>query len=206
METTPNEAWKRIETVMEISGEKTVNAFAKMIGILRTERLYRIRNGKNSISKSLANRIHEHFPQFSVAWLTYGGDNPPQYLKFKANDRLVMIPLYDGIDTLKTEHYIYLPDDLTNGAEMAVYIKDNVFSPYCRNGSMLLMKSTEYCTDYGKIYLVRADGINALYELRPAATRGKLSLKPTTGDTSDEIAIDAASVTALYAVTGIFIL
>ena len=204
METPPNEAWKRIETVMKISGEKTVNAFAKRIGLLRPELLYRVRSGKNGISKSLANRINNHFPQCDVSWLTCGGDRLLEYLKLNVSNRLVIIPFYADINLFETERYIYLPDSLTRGAEIAVVVKDKIFSTYPHSGSVLLLKRIERVVDFGKIYLVRTDTWGALCKVKPEINAGKLSIMPVVKDTGGKT-IDPDSVIEIYEICGIFI-
>ena len=204
METTSNEAWKRIETVIEISGARNVNAFANLIGLQRPELLYRIQRGENGISKALARRIHEHFPLFNTVWLSYGGENAPSYLKFHVNNRLVMIPFYEDTDVVNTDHYIYLPDDLTNGAEMALVAKEKSFSNYPHSCSILLLKKAENCNDYTKIYLVRSNDINGLCEIRPAP-RGKVTVTPIGDNAAEGIVTDVDSIGKLYEICGIFI-
>lgn len=205
MEKQPNEAWRRVKAVIDVSGARSINAFAKQIGLTRPEVLYRIQRGENGVSKALAKRINEHFPRFNVSWLTCGGEKQPEYLKFNANDRLVVLPFYADINTLKTEYYIYLPDVLTKGAEIAVFAKSDAFCNFHHNGSVLLLKRRDNFIDYGKIYLVRANGINALCEIRPAKVHGKLSLTPIETEKFGKLEIDTDSVSEIYEICGIFI-
>ena len=69
MEDTP---WMRIEAVIVHYRFRSVNAFAKHIGLPHAENLYRIRNGKNGLSIRLALTICAHFPEVSRAWLLTG--------------------------------------------------------------------------------------------------------------------------------------
>lgn len=69
--TTTHDEWHRISQVVLLSG-KTVNAFAKYIGLTRGENLYQIKRGNNGISKDVADRICAKFPQVSKLWLLTG--------------------------------------------------------------------------------------------------------------------------------------
>ena len=64
-------AWQRIETLVKMSG-MSINAFARCIGLLRGENLYQIKKGNNGISRELARRIVEYYPQISFSWLMTG--------------------------------------------------------------------------------------------------------------------------------------
>ncbi len=68
----PTDDWLRIELLIEYSGEKSVSAFARRIGLKRAENLYRIKRHKNGISKKLADAIATHFPEISRAWIILG--------------------------------------------------------------------------------------------------------------------------------------
>lgn len=63
--------WKRLEQIIDESGV-SVNALAHHIGLPRGENLYQIRRGNNGISRDLALRIHEHFPQYGIGWILTG--------------------------------------------------------------------------------------------------------------------------------------
>lgn len=63
--------WQRIEMVVKMSG-MSVNAFARCIGLARGENLYQIKKGNNGISRDLAKRITDYYPQISFSWLMTG--------------------------------------------------------------------------------------------------------------------------------------
>ena len=67
-----NTPWKRLEAVIVAQGFKSVNAFARHIGLRRAENLYQIRKGRNGISPRLAATIARHFPDVSQGWLLTG--------------------------------------------------------------------------------------------------------------------------------------
>ncbi len=64
--------WQRIQKLIEYSGEKSVTAFAHRIGLKRGENLYQIKRGNNKISRELAEKIVECFPEIAKSWLLTG--------------------------------------------------------------------------------------------------------------------------------------
>ena len=64
-------AWQRLETIIKMSG-MSINAFARCIGLPRGENLYQIKKGNNRISRDLASRIVNYYPQISFSWLLTG--------------------------------------------------------------------------------------------------------------------------------------
>ena len=63
--------WERLEAVIRWTS-MTTNAFARRIGLPRAENLYQIKRGNNGISRRLAERIAEVYPEISRAWLLTG--------------------------------------------------------------------------------------------------------------------------------------
>lgn len=68
---THNEDWERLSAVIGRTG-MSINRFAKHIGLPVGENLYRIQRGQNRMSRDVANRIVEHFPEISKGWLLCG--------------------------------------------------------------------------------------------------------------------------------------
>ena len=66
-----NAEWQRLYKVITWTGMNT-NRFALHIGLPAAENLYRIKRGQNGISRSLAERIFEHYPRISRGWLLFG--------------------------------------------------------------------------------------------------------------------------------------
>ena len=64
--------WTRILALLEWSGVPTTNQFARQIGLLRAESLYRIKRGQNAISSRMADRIVARYPAISKGWLLSG--------------------------------------------------------------------------------------------------------------------------------------
>ena len=50
----------------------TTSKFARHIGLPCGENLYRIKRGQNGISRDVANRISQKFPEISIGWLLCG--------------------------------------------------------------------------------------------------------------------------------------
>lgn len=71
METTGNEQWQRLSAVIAYA-KMTTNAFARHIGLPCGENLYRIKRGQNGISRGVADRIADKFPEISKGWLLCG--------------------------------------------------------------------------------------------------------------------------------------
>lgn len=63
--------WQRIESIIKWANMST-NYFARYIGLPRGENLYQIKRGNNGISRDVANRIVEKFPQISKLWVLTG--------------------------------------------------------------------------------------------------------------------------------------
>ena len=67
----PNEYWQRIEALCDYAA-MTPHSLAVYIGLPHTENLYRIKRGLNGISRNLADRITQYFPEISRGWLLCG--------------------------------------------------------------------------------------------------------------------------------------
>lgn len=100
-----NSTWERLAEVITYSG-LSVNAFAKAIGLKRSENLYQIKRGNNGISPKLAKRISRAFPCFSVAWLIFGegvfeAEKPILFVNQPHETSIRIIPFYVSLDALK---------------------------------------------------------------------------------------------------------
>lgn len=63
--------WQRIESVISWAN-MTTNYFARYIGLPRGENLYQIKRGNNGISRDVAQRIVDRFPEIDLLWLLTG--------------------------------------------------------------------------------------------------------------------------------------
>lgn len=153
-----NANWKRLSEVIRVTGHN-INSFARHIGLLRGENLYQIQRGNNGISEDVARRIHNHFPQYSVAWIMFGEENVA--IMTEQGDPVVRIPLYQDIwsDEFPPQEppddYLVLSASVANNAELAVPYSDDILNPFLRGAILLLKQHREsdviLC---GNIYLV----------------------------------------------------
>lgn len=91
--------WQRLEQVISWSGHST-HAFAKAIGLKRSENLYQIKRGSFGISKELARVITVKYPQINYAWLLTGEGSMINTIKEDTPPPRGVIPFYD-VDALE---------------------------------------------------------------------------------------------------------
>lgn len=113
--------WERLIKVIERYA-KSVNAFAMGLGLNRSENLYHIRRGTYGISRDLANRISEKYPDIDKVWLLAGvgdmllsehtpGNKIPFYKKEIETDIV-------NLKNLQPADYAYLP--YANASELVM--------------------------------------------------------------------------------------
>ena len=107
-----NDSWARIDAVI-IHAKLTTNSFATHIGLSCGEVLYRIKRGINGISRDLAEKITQHYPEISIGWLMTGYGN----MFTDEMQQATQIPFYRGDtfailmqrETLKPAYYMFMP-------------------------------------------------------------------------------------------------
>lgn len=148
--------WERLEQVIR-STNLTVNSFAKHIGLPRGENLYQIKRGNNRISLGVAQRIHEHYPEYSVSWLLCGKDDS---LHTGKDNPVVRIPVcrniwtFDYTKPAATGEYLVVSASVANGAQFAVPYTDDILNSCLRNSMLLLRECRSEQIIYGNIYLL----------------------------------------------------
>lgn len=85
-----SEHWERLHAVIRQAG-MTTNCFARHIGLPVAENLYRIKRGQNGISRDVADRIVEKFPNISKGWLLTGEGE----MFYNEDFRSAQIPYYE---------------------------------------------------------------------------------------------------------------
>lgn len=153
-----NENWKRLSEVIRVTGYN-VNSFARHIGLPRGENLYQIQRGNNGISYDVAQRIHECYPEYPIAWLMFGIEQLPA-------GQVVRIPLYYDYATMTfpadevADETLILSTSLARDAEFAVPYSDDLLNPYL-HGAILLLKQhqTEDEILFKNLYLVDLEGM-----------------------------------------------
>lgn len=156
MKNQPSAEWNRLEKVIKET-HHTTNSFAKHIGLLRGENLYQIKRGNNRISLDVAQRIHEHYPEYSIAWLLCGEGDENLNLR---NNPVVCVPLCRNLWTIdfsqldKLNDKIIVSESVANGAQLAVPYSDGMLEPYLRNSILLIRKCENDEIIFGNIYLI----------------------------------------------------
>ncbi len=128
--------WQRLSDIIDKSG-LTINSFAKHIGLNNTERLYRIQKGKNDISRSLAEIIHNAYPKYSVSWIMCGTDYGA------GSSEVLEIPMYDTARSLlvgKPERKLIISEFVAGDAQCALRYRNCApdIPEYMRNVILLL--------------------------------------------------------------------
>lgn len=198
MKETTNANWERLCKVIEHSG-LSVNAFARAIGLSCGETLYQIRRGNNGISSNVAKRIHEKYPDFSLAWLMFGcGESLSEV---SGSGSVSRIPVYR---TLPERLFRGEPDDRlilsaasALGAEFAVPYADDLLNPFLRN-SLLLLRQQKGAILYGNIYLIETGHFRLFRILQPAPDQSvRLTVLPGTALPGSALSGSALSGSAL---------
>lgn len=198
-------AWLRLEQVIE-TAEMSVNAFARYIGLPRGENLYQIKRGHNSISRILARRIHDKFPQYPMVWLLYGdADTSPLTLD---DEPVVRIPLYRDPSAPTFARYgradgqLLLSAAEAGNAQIAVAAGSALFGPALRELLVLLCEPEEGIED-GKVYFVVTSHFRLFRTVyRDPNNPGGLRLKALFPTQMDDLVIPAEEVHALWRVCG----
>lgn len=202
-----NETWLRLEQVISATGHNA-NSLARYIGLSRGENLYQIKRGKNNISLDVARRIHDKYPQFSVAWLMCGEENIG--IATEQNDPVVRIPLYQDIwsDRFPPQEipndYLILSVSIAHEAELAVPYSDDILNPFLRGAILLLRQHREQdpilC---GNIYLVDIQGMRLFrivkrHDLNPDS----LCLVTIQSAVFGDMVVPAEQISGLWRVVG----
>jgi hypothetical protein len=203
-------SWTRLEQVIKWTG-LTTNAFALSIGLKRSENLYQIKKGRNSISKDLAELIAVKYSGISQSWLLTGEGsmfteendqdphNPgiPYYgsnLAFVKDQRMKFpAPLY------------YMDIPVLSNCDFAVTWPDDSMSPEILSGSIITLKETEIPSVLpGEIYLVVTENYMTMRRLRSVGgNEQSLRLVPANKDIYEETLIDKTSIRRLFIVKGV---
>lgn len=201
--------WQRIEQIIKWGGFASVSAFAREIGLNRSENLYQIKRGNNGISKDLASTISARFPEISRAWLLTGeGDMIPD----ENNKTIPDIPLYkmDAVELItfgreaEAEYYVSFP--IFKGSDFSAFTFSTAMEPEIPRGSVLFF--TESSVDAltpGEVYLVVSKHFRGIRYVRREAKNSQLRLVPGNKKEYDEVMVEPREVEKLYIVRGVVI-
>lgn len=134
----------------------STNKFAQQIGLKRSENLYQIKKGNNSISCKLATRIVEHYPQVDFTWLMTGYG---EMLGKRDMRSCCDTPIYEG-DPREEGFFSRKPNNSITysnivGCDIAIKPSMSVQMALMPQGSVLFLRKIDHSfVDYGQLYLV----------------------------------------------------
>ncbi len=198
-----NPNWERLQQVIETSG-MTINAFARHIGLTRSETLYQIKNGKNGISRNVAESVAARFPQISVPWLLTGYGamyvddvNSARQIPFYRCDLREIRDLGDK----KPESYMFLPQ--IKSADFALCYSGDDMVPSVANGAVLILAETDAdAMILGEEYAIICKKTITLRKVRAGADDATLRLEAANRAEYDDMVIRRADIEKVYAVKG----
>lgn len=196
-------SWKRLEQVIKYYGF-TTNSFAKELGLKRAESLYQIKRGNYSISKNLASRISDKFPDVSESWLLTGEGTMLGGLSM-ANK----ISFYNiGVDGFNlellnqhTQQELEIP--FLSDCDFAIINNGEAMSPEIVSGSIVILKEVDVnAVILGDIYMVLAKHYNVIRFVRHFDTDSWRLIAKNDQD-YDDIIVKKKDVEAVYKVMGV---
>ena len=193
--------WQRIESVVKWAN-MTTNYFARYIGLSRGENLYQIKRGHNGISRKLADRIVQHFPQIDMLWLLTGRG---QMFVAGNEDRGAQIPFFNadveksirGIEVLSPDGYVVLPTD--DDADFALYYYGRAMGASLPAGTLVFLKETDVESVIpGGLYVVVTRKIAALRRLHSGADGASLRLTASEEGGFGEMIVKSSDILKIY--------
>ena len=199
-----NENWNRIHAVIKWAG-MTTNFFAHHIGLPCGENLYQIKRGNNGISKDVAERIVNKFPDISKAWLLTGEGNMFASEASSANQ----IPFYnvDVESALREERLgeptfnMFIPQ--VKECDLAMVYNGRSMGKATPAGTILFLKKRAIDAIIpGDEYVVISTKFTALRKIRKSRGSDMLTLVAGDRKSFDDIEIAKSEVLSLYHVVG----
>lgn len=207
--------WQRLEQVIKMAGLST-NAFALAIGLGRSETIYQIKRGQHGISKALAQRIVQKYPDINIAWLLTGEGEMtvvPQPVQTGTETRHRTIPYFDkdifrivAADRLPSEasDHIYIPG--FEDCDFAAVVTGNDCGSEFPAASLVLVKQVAPADPVlsGRIYLVVTAEWVRMCSLHARPERpGELRLGAPSGSGEPFVTLDRECIRSLYLVAGV---
>lgn len=196
--------WQRIEAVIKWANMST-NYFARYIGLARGENLYQIKRGNNGISRDVARRIVEKFPQIDKLWLLTGDgqmfvDLPP---------RGVQIPFYNtdveqgigDLQHLESDGELVVPT--TVACDVAMVYSGRAMGQSVPPGTVVFLKNIDRDEIIpGQEYVIISRKIVTLRIVRAAENGAQLRLVAGDRKNYDDIVLSINDIMAVYKVNG----
>ncbi len=206
--------WERLEKVIKWTG-LSINAFSKSIGLKRSENLYQIKKGNNSISKDLAEIITIKYCNLSKSWLLTGEgamflnsleDENSKFPKKK-------IPYYNydfSLLEFDNEGSLPLPEDyievpMFTNCDFATICVGDSMTPEIPSGAIITLKEIDIdLLLSGEIYYIITDKYSTIKFLRIVENdQSKLRLIPKNKQAYDETLLNKDSIKRLFLVKGV---
>lgn len=195
--------WQRIESIVKWANMST-NYFARYIGLSRGENLYQIKRGHNGISRKLAERIVQHFPQINMLWLLTGRG---QMFVEENDDRGIQIPFYEadveksirGIDLLASSGNIILPEG--READYAMYYYGRDMGGLLPPGTLVFLSEIDVESIIpGGLYVVVTRKITTLRRLHGGPDAGTVRMTASAADGFDDMVLKKRDIQKIYRV------
>lgn len=205
--------WQRLEQVILWTGLST-NAFAKAIGLKRSENLYQIKRGSFGISKELARLIVTKYPVVSRPWLLTGeGSIFHNFDDSTDVTKNASIPFYDvdvmrllsGETLEKTKPLYKMAIPALSDVDFAAMCTGQSMSPEIPSGSTVFFKQIQPDSILlGESYLIIAPDFSVIRYVRSVeGDHDKLLLVPNNTKDYDDMVIERSKIEKLFMVKGI---
>lgn len=183
----------------------TVNYFALHIGLPRGENLYQIKKGNNGISRNLADKIVNKFPEISLSWLLTGeGD-------MFADETLcgAQIPFYQldvearitELTGLKPDQEMVIPPLI--GCDLAMLYNGKAMGCSIPAGAIVFLKKISPDGIIpGHEYVIVCQKIVTLRIVRTSERESEWRLVAVDRDHFDDIFVKASDVEEVYQIAG----
>jgi len=201
--TDPNQsAWYRLEEIRKHAGVSSTNAFAYVIGLKRSENLYQIKKGNHGISKLLANRIAQCYPEVNKLWLMTGEGS--MLLNGKSTEmgtkRLIYLEDIYEADFDSSVNYVYITQWIVRHACYLVrYTGAPMFGIWPGN---LLLLSEHGHIRYGELHFVEYKGKRFFSVIHMSGEEGTVILTNPLKNSS--VKVEESALVRVYYVTGRF--
>lgn len=198
--------WHRIEKIVKWTG-LSVNAFARAIGLNRSENLYQIKRGNNGVSRELAETITKKYPNISKAWLLTGEG---EMFVDEAAIRGKYIPMYyvDAARLMEAGNSIEPSMQLRVllDCDFACLSMSRTMVPDIPQGAVILCKQVDRSFIMpGRDYLIVSTVFTGVTTLRREPLSDSIRLVPRNTAEFDEMIININEIRKLYRIQGVFI-
>lgn len=200
---TSTSAAERIEIVRSET-KLSMCALARELEV-KSQSLYHIKRGVHGISYTLAEKINNRFPEFSVAWLV----GVEKQSKRARTSRAKVLPYYyelpprsELVADAEPDRYMNLSATLAGDAELVTLYNGPALVPYLVGRMYVLLKHVKQ--EYpGQLCLIETNEM-MIYRRITRTNSSSLHLCPVIPDNTGDIVIAQNKVRALYKVCGVF--